>query len=159
MIFITLGTQDKSFTRLLDKISELMDKKIITDEVIVQAGYTKYNNPQMQLFDLISNKEFEQLIEQCDVLITHGGVGSILAGIKHNKKVIAVARQAKYNEHTNNHQIQIVEEFGALGYILPVINLDTLEEIYQKVDQFVPKPYQSNNVTFVNYLLDYIKNN
>ena len=47
MIFVTLGTQDKKFTRLLSEIDKLIDKKVISDEVIVQAGYSsdyKSNN-------------------------------------------------------------------------------------------------------------------
>ena len=39
MILVTLGTQDKSFTRLLDAIQEQIDKGIIKDKVVVQAGF------------------------------------------------------------------------------------------------------------------------
>ena len=42
MIFVSLGTQDKSFKRLLDAIEKQIDKGNIKEEVIVQAGYTKY---------------------------------------------------------------------------------------------------------------------
>ena len=43
MILITLGTQDKQFTRLLDMVQKEIDKGNINDKVIVQAGHTKYN--------------------------------------------------------------------------------------------------------------------
>ena len=65
MILVTLGTQDKKFTRLLEKIDELIDKKIITDKVVVQAGYSAdYKSSNMKIFDLISKEEFDKLISE-----------------------------------------------------------------------------------------------
>ena len=78
MILITLGTQDKEFRRLLDLIQEQIDKGIIKDRVVVQAGHTKYESNDMEIFDLIDREEFSKLISECDILITHGGVGSII---------------------------------------------------------------------------------
>ena len=42
MILVTLGTQDKPFNRLLDAVQKQIDNGVITDKVVVQAGYTKY---------------------------------------------------------------------------------------------------------------------
>ena len=53
MILVTLGTQDKTFVRLLDEIDKLINKGIIKDKVIVQAGFTKYSSDNMEIFDLI----------------------------------------------------------------------------------------------------------
>ena len=44
MIFVTLGTQDKSFNRLLEKVDRQIDLGNIKEKVIVQAGFTKYNS-------------------------------------------------------------------------------------------------------------------
>ena len=59
MILITLGTQDKEFTRLLEKVDELIEEKVIKEEVIVQAGYTKYKSKSMKIFDYVSKKKLE----------------------------------------------------------------------------------------------------
>ena len=112
MILVTLGTQDKSFKRLLDAIQKEIDKGNIKDKVVVQAGCTQYESKDMEIFDLIPMDEFDKLISECDVLITHGGVGSILTGLRNNKKVIVCPRLAKYNEHINDHQIQITKKFS-----------------------------------------------
>ena len=87
MILITLGTQDKEFTRLLNLVQEQIDKGNIKDKVIVQAGHTKYESDDMEIFDLIDREKFSDLISKCDILITHGGVGSIITGLQNNKKV------------------------------------------------------------------------
>ena len=71
MILVTLGTQDKSFTRLLDAIQKQIDLGNIKDKVIVQAGCTKYKSKDMQILDLIPYDEFEKYIKECDLLITN----------------------------------------------------------------------------------------
>ena len=129
MILVTLGTQDKEFSRLLVAIDEEIKKKNITDKVVVQAGCTKYESTNMEIFDLIPSDKFEELIEKCDLLITHGGVGSILAGVTRNKTVIAAPRLAKYNEHVNDHQLQIIENFSKNKYILELRDFSKLGKI------------------------------
>ena len=153
MILIVLGTQDKKFYRLLKEVDELINKNVINDEVIVQAGYSSdYKSNNMKIFNLIPMDEFEKYIEDCDLLITHGGVGTILTGLKHSKKVIAVPRLSKYKEHVNDHQLQIVENFSKDGYILGVSENTNLEMCLKKVKKFNPKKFESNNHNFIKKL-------
>ena len=157
MIFVTLGTQDKSFTRLLKAIDREIEKGTIKEKVIVQAGLTKYTSPNMEILDLVSEEKFEELIEKCDLLITHGGAGSILAGIKHNKKIIAAARLSKYKEHTNDHQKQIIKEFSDKGYILELRDFNKLDKLIEKSKSFKPKKFVSNTKNMVQLISDYIE--
>ena len=150
MILVTLGTQDKKFYRLLDIIQKEVDKGNIKDEVIVQAGFSSdYKSKNMKIFDLIPLKKFDKLVKECDILITHGGVGSIITGLKYNKKVIALPRLKKYKEHTNDHQVQIVNNFTNNGYILSISEDGNLEDVLKKIKSFKPKKYKSNNDNFV----------
>ena len=82
MILITLGTQDKEFTRILKKVDELITKKVIKEEVVVQAGYTKYKSKNMKIFDYVSKTELEKYIEKASFVITHAGVGTIFDCLK-----------------------------------------------------------------------------
>ena len=159
MILVTLGTQDKNFSRLLDAVQKQIDNGNIKDEVIVQAGWTKYQRKDMKIFDLLDQEEFKRLISECDLLITHGGVGSILTGLKNNKKVIAAARLSKYKEHMNYHQLQIIEKFSKSGYILELKDFDKLDEVIEKSKKFKPKKYQSNTENMVKLIENYIDNN
>lgn len=158
MIFVTLGTQDKKFDRLLYAIEKQIKNNIIKDKVIVQAGHTKFKSDYMQIFDLVDSVSFNKYIDECDLLITHGGVGSIISGLKKNKKVIAAARLKKYKEHTNDHQIQIIDAFSSEGYILALNDFDKLDEILQKAKNFKPKKFKSNTNFFTNNLKNYIDN-
>lgn len=74
MILVLLGTQNNSFHRLLEKMDELIEKKVIDEKVLVQSGYTKYNSENMRIFDLIPQDELEKYQESADLIITHGGV-------------------------------------------------------------------------------------
>ena len=95
-------------------------------------------------------------VRKAHIIITHGGVGSILDAIKHHKKVIAIPRLEKYHEHVNNHQIQIVEEFDRLGYIMDCGNLKRLGNKLMEIEKFTPTPFISNNKIFIHKLEEYI---
>ena len=159
MILVTLGTQDKPFDRLLRAIEDEIDKGNIKDEVVVQAGFTKWNSTKMKVFDLLDRDEFQRLISKCDVLITHGGVGSILSGLKNNKKVIVCPRLSKYHEHMNDHQVQIVDNFSRDGYILRFDDGDDLGKVLKKVKDFKPKEYVSNTGKMVDIIREFIDKN
>lgn len=104
MILVLLGTQNNSFHRLLEEIEKNLQNGTIDEEVIVQAGYTNFESKNMKIFDLIPKEKLEELQKKADLIITHGGVGSIISSIEKDKKVIAVPRLHEYGEHVNNHQ-------------------------------------------------------
>lgn len=159
MILVTLGTQDKEFTRLLKEIDRLIDNKVITEEVIVQAGYTKYESKNMKIFDYVSKKKLEEYMDKASFIITHCGVGTVFDALKKNKKVIAVARLSKYKEHNNDHQLELLEEFSNENLIIPVIEMDQLESAIKKINEFIPSKYESNNQNMIDLVSNYIDNN
>lgn len=159
MILVTLGTQDKPFNRLLVNIEEQIKNGNIKEEVVVQAGFTKYESKNMKIFDLVDREEFQDLITKCDLLITHGGVGSILTGLKNKKKVIVCPRLAKYGEHMNDHQIQIVSNFAKEGYILEYNDGDDLGKVLKNIKKFRPKKFKSNTDKFVSIIENFIDKN
>jgi len=155
LIFVSLGTNDKSFKRLLEKIDNEISLGNIKDKVIVQSGYTKYESDNMEIVDLMPMDIFKKNISNCDILITHGGVGTILDGLKLGKKIIAFPRLSKYQEHVNDHQVEIINEFSDCGYILTG-EMDNLVDLIGKCKNFNPKGYKSNNYRFNKLIRDYI---
>ena len=156
MILVMLGTQNNSFHRLLEEIDNLIEKGIIKEDVVVQAGYTKYESKNMKIFGLVSLEELDKLIEKADLIITHGGVGSITSSLKKGKKVIAIPRLHEYHEHVNNHQKEIVETFNKKGYIIGIQDVKELEEALNKAKNFEPKKYYSNNKKMLKIIEDFI---
>lgn len=156
MILVMLGTQNNSFHRLLEEIDKLIEKKVINEKVIVQAGYTKYSSDNMEIFGLIPQEELEKYQDEADLIITHGGVGSIIGSLKKGKKVIAVPRLHEYGEHVNDHQKQIVESFDKEGYIIGIEDVSKLEEAINKVRKFEPKKYEGNNKKMLSIIENFI---
>lgn len=157
MILVMLGTQNNSFHRLLEEINKLIKKEIIQEEVIVQAGYTKYETPNMEIFGLIPKEELKQYQQEARIIITHGGAGSIITSLQYGKKVIAVPRKHEYGEHVNNHQEEIVELFNSKGYIIGTNGVEELEQAIEKAKNFKPVQYKSDNHKMLQIIEDFIE--
>lgn len=153
MILVTLGTQKQSFARLLSAI----EKADIKDEIIVQAGYTEYSSKKMKIFDFISYEEMNKLVDAADIIITHGGTGSIVGPLKKNKKIIAAARLSKYNEHVDDHQIQIVDMFADVGYIMKYCDGDNLKDLIDEIKKKKMVKFKSNTKNFIKKLSNEIE--
>ena len=158
MIVILLGTQKYSFHRLLEEVQRCIDNGTIKQEVIVQAGGTQFFSKEMKIFTLIEQNELEKLIEKADIIITHGGVGSIVNGVKLHKKVIAVPRYKKYGEVANDHQVQIINTFAKEGFIIGLNDVSELESALKEIENFKPKVLESNTEKIINIIRDFIKN-
>ena len=153
-----LGTQNNSFKRLLEEIDKLINKGVIKEKVVVQAGYTKYKSKNMEIFSLIPQEKLEEYQKQANLIITHGGVGSIITSLKLGKKVIAVPRLHEYGEHVNDHQKQIVENFDKEGYIIGIKDVLELEKAIEKLESFKQKKYEGNNKKMLSIIENYIDN-
>ncbi len=158
MILVLLGTQNNSFYRLLEEIEKNIQDGTIKEEVIVQAGYTKFQSNNMKIIDLIPKKQLEQLQDKANLIITHGGVGSIISSIEKGKKVIAVPRMHEYGEHVNNHQKEIVKDFNDKGYIIGIDKVEGLKQALIKAKDFKPKKYQHNNEKMLKIIENFIEN-
>lgn len=148
MTLVTLGTQHQEFTRLLDYI----ENSNLKGEIIVQAGYTKYESKRMKIFDFISYDEMEKYIDKSDLVITHAGTGSIVMPLKKDKKVIACARLSKFGEHVDDHQVELVDVFYSEGYILKIDEDTSLNEVLKNIKDFKPKKFVSNTKKFIENL-------
>ena len=108
---------------------------------------TIYNTDREYFFK--TREEFEKNISECDILITHGGVGSIVDALKRGKVVIAAARLEKYGEHVNDHQLQIIKNFSEAGYIIALNDFDKLDEALKLAKKFKPNKYKSNTENMI----------
>lgn len=158
MILVLLGTQNNSFNRLLEEIEKNIKNGTIKEEVIVQAGYTKFETDKMKIIDLMSKEQLEKFQDEADLIITHGGVGSIISSIEKGKKVIAVPRMHEYGEHVNNHQKEIVKDFNDKGYIIGIEKVEDLKQAIEKIKKFEPKKYQPNNEKMLKIIEEFIDN-
>lgn len=158
MILVLLGTFPLSFDRPLVELERLLQTGKITDEVVVQSGHTIFNSSYMTIIPFLPVEKLMVLYEKADLIITQAGTGSIIKGLKMNKKIIAVARLAKNGECVDDHQLELVQEFAKANYLLPWNEGDNLEEIIKMSNDFEFQPYRSSNKEIINFLINYIDN-
>jgi UDP-N-acetylglucosamine transferase subunit ALG13 len=156
MIIVLLGTFPTAFKRPLIEIEKLCKKGLITEEVIVQSGHTQFDSEYLKMRPFISPDELTELYKQARVVITQAGTGSLIKGMKLNKKIIAIPRLAKYGEVVDDHQEEILHEFTKQNYILPWTEDIALEEVLSKIDDFKPSPYVSTKQNIIDHLEGYI---
>lgn len=125
-IFVTLGSQQFQFNRLLKELDDLNNDLY---DIYAQIGYSTYKPRNYCYVDFIDRNEYNKRIFESDMIITHAGTGAIISSLKASKPVLAVARLSKYNEHVDDHQIEIMELFVEKKYIngiSEIINLDSV---------------------------------
>ena len=157
MIFISLGSQKFQFNRLLKAIDEQIESKKITEEVFAQIGSSDYIPVNYAYKSFLNRDEFIKYIDKSDIVITHGGTGAIIGAVKKGKKVIAVPRLAKYGEHVDDHQLQLIEQFKELNLICDCINCNDIWKTIELVKKTSYKTYQSNTNEIINNIDYYLK--
>lgn len=161
MIFVTVGTHEQGFERLIKEIDRLKEKKVILEDVIVQKGYTEYEPEYCQTYNLIDYEKLQQYLSEARIIITHGGPASFIAPLSIGKIPIVVPRQKQYNEHVNDHQVDFVKQVvNRFNSIIPVYDIEELEEKIVNYDSIVEEMkgnYKSNNKQFVEKLENEVK--
>ena len=110
MIFVTVGTHEQPFDRLLKCIDRLVEDGKIKDKVIMQKGYTDFEPQHCESLKLIPYEKMQEYINEADIVITHGGPASFIAPLAIGKIPIVVPRKKEFSEHVNNHQLEFAKE-------------------------------------------------
>ena len=181
MIFVSLGTQDKPFNRIIDYILKLKEeiKELEDIEIVFQIGQTKLSEEEkskieklnekiknkedknITVFNMLKPEEMKKYIINSSIVITHAGVGTIMECIENNKDIIVLPRKEENGEHVNNHQEEIAFEMEKNGLLYKV---DTYEKMKEIVIELIKnsnnnkeKKYISNNEKFNDMLIDYLE--
>ena len=157
LIFVCLGTKRFSFNRLLKELDRLVEKGAVKDSLVAQIGHSTYKPKNYEYKSFMDLDEYNAYVNEADLIITHGGTGAIIRALKAEKQVIAVPRLAKYEEHSDNHQLQIIDHFFKEGYIYKVQNPSELETALNKVRIKPIKKKFSGGGNIINILDQYIK--
>ena len=153
MIFITVGTHEQQFNRLVEYMDEYAKNN--SEEIVIQIGYSTYIPKYAKYKEFYSYNELIKYIEKARIVITHGGPSSFMSVIKSGKIPIVVPRQKQYGEHVNNHQMQFCKDVeNRYGYI----KLCEVNEIEDVIDSYNSKSVKIiyNNVKFCKDLQEII---
>lgn len=152
MIFVTVGTHEQPFDRLIKKIDELKRDNIIKEDVIIQTGFSTYEPQYCKWSKLIPYDEMIKNVEDARIVITHGGPASFIMPLQIGKTPIVVPRQKQYNEHVNDHQLEfarnVAERMGTIIVVEKVAKLGEIIADYDNIIESMDGNMKSNNLKF-----------
>ncbi|MBQ8555350.1 MAG: beta(1,3)galactosyltransferase EpsH [Clostridia bacterium] len=157
MIFVALGSQKFQFDRLLKAVDELVASGEITEEVFAQSGSSTYQPRHYPCEPFLDAERFADCMARADIVITHGGTGAIIRAVKLGKRVIVVPRLARYGEHVDDHQLQIMSMFDELQLALPCEDLTELSQQLVRIRSMTFRTYQSNTQTLIDSIDGFIQ--
>lgn len=152
MIFVTVGTHEQPFNRLVKYIDSLKKDGTITEEVIIQTGYSTYEPKYCRWQKLFPYQEMIKLVDEARIVITHGGPSSFIMPLQIGKTPIVVPRRHEFNEHVNDHQVSFAKAVAErMGTIIVVEDMDKLGESITTYDEIIggmESGLKSNNMKF-----------
>lgn len=152
MIFVTVGTHEQQFNRLIEYMDGLKADGVIQEDVIVQIGYSTFEPCHCQWQKLYPYHKMLELVAEARIVITHGGPSSFIMPLQIGKTPIVVPRQKQFNEHVNNHQVEFCRKVASTQR--NIILVDNVEEVkavimdYETIVSSMPKKYVNNNMEF-----------
>ena len=152
MIFVTVGTHEQGFERLIKKVDDLVKDGKIKEDVVMQIGFTQYKPKYCKWQKLFPYSEMKEMMQKARIVITHGGPASFIMALQEGKTPIVVPRMAKYNEHVNDHQLDfslaVNERYKNLIVVEDVENLGSIISDYDNLVKNMSSGTLSNNAVF-----------
>lgn len=152
MIFVTVGTHEQPFDRLVKTMDELKKSGEIQEEIIIQTGYCEYEPQYCMWKKMFSYQEMVKNVEKARIVITHGGPSSFIMPLQIGKIPIVVPRQKRYEEHVNDHQLEFVRAVAERQKNIIVVEemnklLETINN-YEVIVASISSRLKSNNEKF-----------
>ncbi len=153
MLFVTVGTHEQPFDRLVRCVDELKRDGRIKEDVFIQTGYSSYEPKYCKWSSMVPFTEMEKLVNEAHIVIAHAGPSSFIAPIKIGKIPIVVPRMKKYGEHVNDHQVKFARVVAERqNNIILVEDVSTLADVIENYDDIAlgkSTDINSNNETFI----------
>lgn len=152
MIFVTVGTHEQPFDRLIKCVDELKADGTLTEEVIMQTGFGTYTPKHCKWQKLFPYQKMVQLVREARIVVTHGGPSSFIMPIQINKVPVVVPRMQRFGEHVNDHQVIFCREVSIRnGNIILVEDISVLRDVLTRYNALAAKRSAgtvSNNAAF-----------
>lgn len=149
MIFVTVGSQKFPFHRLVQKVDWMVGTGLVAEEVVMQTGTASYIPVNCRYQAFYDRDIYDEMIDRCSVLITHGGTGTVVDAVKRGKKTIVLPRRAVFGEHVDDHQLQLAGQFHQMNLVYTCLDADFLPEALRIVRNRHFSVWNSNTEQFL----------
>lgn len=159
MIFVTVGTHRQGFNRLLEEVDRLVGNKKIKERIFVEIGNSNYAPKNCKYTRFLPHKKYEKMMASADIIITHGGLGSVIDGLKNKKRLIVVPRLKRFYEHVDDHQLQLARVLEKKRNAIVLYEIKNLFKALQKAKKFKvgKKKEKSKIIDIIQSFLNSIK--
>ena len=114
MIFVTVGTNEARFDRLLGEVERLS----LDEDLVIQHGHSSpIRVPGARIVAFMPFDEMVETIQRARAVVTHAGVGSIMVSLANAKRPIVVPRRKAFAEAVDDHQLQLGRRFADAGLV------------------------------------------
>lgn len=152
MIFVTVGTHEQQFNRLIEYVDILVKKNDINEDVFIQTGFSTYEPKHCNWSKILPYQEMIRRVKEARIVITHGGPSSFIAPLQIGKVPIVVPRKKEFDEHINDHQLEfakvVKERHGNIIVVEQIADLKNIILSYEKIIESMPAEIKSNNGRF-----------
>lgn len=114
MIFVTVGTNEARFDRLLSALDGLGTG----EELIVQHGPSTVRPAGATPVDFLSFDDMVETMQRARIVVTHAGVGSVMTSLLAGKRPIVVPRLRRYGEAVDDHQLPFGRRLDQAGLVV-----------------------------------------
>ncbi|MCX7973226.1 MAG: hypothetical protein N3B16_01820 [Candidatus Aminicenantes bacterium] len=157
MIFVTVGTHEQQFNRLIENVDCLREMNRIKENVFIQIGYSSYEPKYCEYSRFLKFEEVMSFISRARIVITHAGPGSIFPILYFGKIPIVVPRQKKFGEHVDDHQVYFCRRMERMNKIIAIYNIENLEHAIINYNQLVESLGSEKKCKEINSIKNYIK--
>ena len=138
LLFATVGATLK-FDRLVEYVSTAASKGLLPREVLIQTGTGGQSPPNLECVESLDFSTIRNTLLNADIVVCHGGTGSLVTALEAGCKVIAIPRLFEHGEHYDNHQKEITDAFAARGLILTASSQQEFEQALEQCHSFIPQ--------------------
>lgn len=161
MIFVTVGTHEQPFDRLVRKMDELVESGAIREDVFIQTGYCTYEPRHCRWSKFLPYAQMVENVRTARLVVTHGGPSSFIMPLQEGKIPVVVPRQEQFGEHVNDHQLLFARAvLERQGNILVAEDMEELEHLLADYDRIVADmdaTMASHNAAFTKELKERIE--
>ncbi len=152
LLFATVGAT-LPFDRLVDLVAGASTSGNISENIIIQTGEGGKQPKGLETFETLPFEEVKSILQRANIVVCHGGTGSLITALRAGCKVIAVPRRFERGEHYDDHQSEITEVFRDRGLIQIA---DTPEEFTRALENArISTPVRAT--TDPSALIDYLR--
>lgn len=148
MILVTTGSSGP-FEDLIRVVDNAVFKKEINEQVICQIGNGDYVPKNCKHFKF--KESIDSLIDEADLVITHGGTGTVTDLIRRKKRFIAVAN----TQLADNHQVEFLSKIASICNITWTDNLNEIVSLIKSTEKLEPPVLQTPSL--IDDLRTYLK--